>query len=259
MKRAYLLLLVIVFTSAAFGHESTVTKADIAIEEKLGQYLPADAVFFDENGKKINLKDSITKPAIIAPIYLGCTHECPLLLSGLAQALGKLGLVRPGKDFQVITLSFDANDTPKMAADKKGNYVKLIGRPFPKDAWKFLTGSEADIKKFTDAIGFKVQRDGREFSHPISLVVVSPTGKIVRYIEGVSFLPFEITMALSEATEGRVGSPARRALLYCFSYDPLKKSYMFNVLKVTGTVMVLFVASFFAYLMITTKKKRGAL
>jgi protein SCO1/2 len=183
-------------------------------------------------------------------------HECPMLLTGLAQVLGKLELVKPGKDFQVITLSFDDKDTPKTAAEKKVNYLKAVGKPFPEDSWKFLTGDAANIEKFTDSIGFKFQRDGEhDFSHPVTIVIVSPQGKIVRYLEGISFLPFDVTMALNEAAQGKIGSPARKALMYCFSYDPLKKSYVFNILKVTGTVMVLFVASFFAYLMITGKRK----
>ncbi len=245
--------------NAAFGHGTDAVKADIALEEKLGQYLPADAEFSDENGRRVMLGNLIDKPTIIAPVYLGCMHECPMLLSGLAQVLGKIELAKPGKDYQVITLSFDENDTPAIARDKKVNYIKAVGRPFPEDAWKFLTGDKANIRKFTDSIGFKFQRDSEhDFSHPVTLVVVSRDGKIVRYLEGFSFLPFEVTMALTEAAEGRVGSPARSALMYCFSYDPLKKSYVFNVLKVTGTVMALFVASFFAYLMISTKKKRGS-
>ena len=259
MKKTYLILLAFVLLPAfAFGHGSLATKADIAIEEKLGQYIPSDAVFNDEHGNKINLKSLIKKPTIIAPVYLGCTHECPLLLSGLAQAIGNVSIISPGKDYQIITLSFDNKDTPKLAAEKKGNYTKLVGKAFPQDAWKFLTGTEINIRKFTDSIGFKFQQDSEhDFSHPIILVVVSPTGKIVRYLDGVSFLPFEITMALNEAAEDKVGSPARKALLYCFSYDPLKKSYVFNILKVTGTVMVLFVGSFLAYLLLSTKKKRG--
>jgi protein SCO1/2 len=243
----------------AFGHGTGAAKADIALDEKLGQYLPADAEFTDENGKRTTLGRLIDKPTIIAPVYLGCTHECPVLLSGLARVLGKMELSRPGKDYQVVALSFDENDTPAIARDKKVNYIKAVGKPFPDDAWKFLTGDNANIRIFTDSIGFKFQREGEhDFSHPVTLVVVSRDGKIVRYLEGSAFLPFEVTMALTEAAEGRVGSPARSALMYCFSYDPLKKSYVFNVLKVTGTVMVLFVASFFAYLMISTKKKRGS-
>jgi protein SCO1/2 len=262
MRAAFLVFLMLAAfpaTDTAFGHGTGAVKADLALEEKLGQYLPADALFTDENGKTASLKDLIEKPAIIAPVYLGCVHECPMLLSGLARVLGKIELDHPGKDYQVVTLSFDEDDTPAIARDKKINYIKAVGKPFPEDAWKFLTGDAANIKKFTDSIGFKFQRDGEhDFSHPVTLIVVSPDRKIVRYLEGFTFLPFEVTMALTEAAEGRVGSPGHKALMYCFSYDPLKKSYVFNVLKVTGTVMVLFIASFLAYLMISTKKKRGS-
>jgi protein SCO1/2 len=258
LRKTVLLLLTLLLAAApSSGHETTATKADIALEEKLGQYIPAGAAFVDEHGNRVDLKNSINKPTIIAPVYLSCMHECPMLLTGLAEVLGKLELVKPGRDFQVITLSFDEHDKPALALDKKRNYLKAVGKPFPPEAWMFLTGDETSIRKFTDSIGFKFQRDSdHDFSHPITLVVIAPGGKIVRYLEGVSFLPFEVTMALNEAAAGRVGSPARKVLMYCFSYDPLKKSYVFNILKVTATVMILFVGSFFAYLMISTKKKR---
>ncbi|HUL00248.1 MAG TPA: SCO family protein [Nitrospirota bacterium] len=258
-KKACLTILSLMLASiCAYGHESTANKADIGLEEKLGQYIPSNTIFIDERGQKLNLRTFIDKPTIIAPVYLNCTHECPLLLSGLAEVLGKLALIKPGKDYKVATLSFDDKDTPKIAAEKKVNYIKLIGKSFPEDSWKFLTGDISNIKSFTDAIGFKFQRDGlHEFSHPITLVILAPSGKIVRYIEGTTFLPFEITMALTEAAEGRVGSPARKALLYCFSYDPLKKSYVFNILQITGVIMILFVGAFLAYLLISTKKKKG--
>ncbi len=261
MSRLIPFLLVVVallLASTVFSHGTEVSTADISLDERLGQYLPADTMFTDEYGIKADLEKWIDKPTIIAPVYLTCMHECPLLLTGLAKVLGKLDLVKPGKDFQVIALSFDDNDTPKIAAEKKGNYLKAIGRPFPPESWKFLTGDAANIKKFTDSIGFKFQRDGEhEFSHPITLVIVTPGGKIVRYLYGTNFLPFDLAMALTEAAEGRVGSPARTAIMYCFSYDPLKKSYVFNILKVTGSAMVLFAASFFVYLIISTKKRGG--
>jgi protein SCO1 len=257
-KAVLFILTLLLVTVPASGHETTATKADIALDEKLGQYIPDDAVFFDEHGTRISLKEAIVKPTIIAPVYLGCSHECPLLLTGLAQVLGKIDIMKPEKDFRVITLSFDDKDDPTIALDKKKNYIKAVGRPFPEESWKFLTSDAVNIRKFTDSIGFKFQRDGEhDFSHPVTLVVVSPQGKIVRYLEGISFLPFEVTMALTEASQGKVGSPARKVLMYCFSYDPLKKSYVFNILKVTATVMVLFVASFFAYLMISSRKKES--
>ncbi len=261
MRRLYFLLpLFLLLPHLGLCHESEVTRADIGIDEKLGQYIPANLVFADENGNSVNLRNMIDKPTIIAPVYFSCTHECPLLLSGLADVLGKMELAKPGRDFQVIALSFDDKDTPAVAYGKKKNYIKAINNPFPQNAWTFLTGTEPNITKFTDSIGFKFQRDGaHDFSHPVTLVVIGPGGKIVRYIEGVNFLPFEVTMALSEAASGQVGSTTRKVLLYCFSYDPLKKTYVFNILKVTGIVMILFVGSFFTYLMISTKKRRKVL
>ena len=258
MRRLFLLLPVLLLLPySGLCHESTATRADIGIDEKLGQYIPADSVFVDENGNSVNLRNMIDKPTIVAPVYFSCTHECPMLLNGVADVLGKMDNMKPGKDFQVIALSFDDKDTPAVARDKKRNYIKAIGHPFPEDAWIFLTGDEPGIRQFTDSIGFKFQRDGaHDFSHPVTLVVIAPGGKIVRYIEGVDFLPFEVTMALNEAATGQVGSTTRKVLLYCFSYDPLKKTYVFNILKVTGTVMILFVGSFFTYLMISTKNKR---
>ncbi len=259
MRGLFLALSLLLFlTPPAFGHETTATSADMALDYKLGNTIPADTVFRDENGRRVNLRDTIDRPTIIAPVYLSCNHVCPLLLNGLAEVLGKLDLVKPGRDFKVVTLSFDDRDTPAVALDKKRNYRKAIGKPFSAQDWTFLTGDAAAIKKFTESIGFKFQRDGEhDFSHPVTLVVIAPGGKIVRYLEGTSFLPFDVAMAVNEAAAGRVGSPGRRALMYCFSYDPLKKSYVFNILKVVGTVVVLFLGSFFAYLMITTKKKRG--
>ncbi len=241
----------------AFGHVPEAATADIGLEEKLGQTIAVDTVFADENGNHVNLKDLIDKPTIIAPVHLGCMHECPLLLTGLAQVLGKIELAKPGRDYQVITLSFDENDTPRIARGKKADYLKAVGRPFPEGAWKFLTGDKANIGKFTGSIGFKFQRNGAEFSHPVTLVVIAPGGKIIRYLNGVTFLPFEITMALEEAAEGRVGSTTCKILMHYFSYDSFKKTYAFNILMITMAVMVLFVGFFLTWLLVKREKSTG--
>ncbi len=173
-------------------------------------------MFTDENSKRVNLKDLRQTGDHSAGLSRLHPH-LPLLLTGLAQALGKLEMITPGKDFTVITLSFDEKDTPLIARDKKRNYIKAVGRPFPEKAWKFLTGDAANIRKFTDSIGFKFQRDGETTSPiPITLVVVSPQGKIVRYLDGVSFLPFDITMAVNEAAErqGQFNRPAGADVLF---------------------------------------------
>ncbi len=261
MLRIYLLLIIsTLFSNSATGHETvatSATSANISLDEKLGRVISADASFRDETGRRVNLKDLIDKPAIIAPVYLKCMHECPLLLTGLARALGKMDLVRPGKDFRVIALSFDDTDTSGLAREKKKDYIKAVGRPFPAEAWTFLTGDAVNIRKFTDSIGFTFQRDGEDFSHPIAVVVLAPGGKVARYLYGTTLLPFDVTMAVTEAAEGRTGTTAGRVLTYCFSYDPLKQSYVFNVLKVVGTVMLMTVVGVLIYLIVTTRKHRG--
>jgi protein SCO1/2 len=258
-SRGLLLLFLMLLPTIAFGHGTMATSATVDVQEKLGNVIPADIVMHDDNGKAVNLRKMIDRPTIIAPVYLHCMHVCPMLLNGLATALGQMELMQPGRDYKVITLSFDDHDTPAFAREKKPNYIKAVGKPFPAQDWSFLTGDEADIRRFTDSIGFTFQRDGEhDFSHPVVLVVLAPGGKVVRYLYGTSFLPFAVTMALTEAARGEVGSPAQRVLQYCFSYDPLQHSYVFNILKVTGTVMVLFVGGFLVFLLKTSKRRNAA-
>jgi len=251
-------LFLLVAADPAPAHETTATSANISLDEKLGVVIPADISLKDENGRPVNLRSLVDRPTIIAPVYLHCSHVCPLLLTNLAETLGKLDLVQPGKDFRVVALSFDEQEGPEVAREKKPNYIAAVGRPFPEDAWPFLTGDNANIRKFTDTVGFTFQRDGEDFSHPVVVIILAPGGKVVRYLYGTTFLPFELTMAIIEAAQGRTGAPAGRVLNYCFSYDPLKKSYVFNILKVVGTVMILTVVSFFLYLVVTTKKRGSA-
>lgn len=252
-----LLFLVLVTGTPSHGHETTVTAADIGVVERLGAVLPADITLRDEAGATVNLRALVDRPTIIAPVYYHCQHVCPMLLTGLATALGKTEIVSPGRDFQVMALSFDDRDTPAIAREKKPNYLAAIKSPFPADAWTFLTGDQMNIRKFTEAVGFRFQRDGMDFSHPVTLIVLAPGGKVVRYLYGTTFLPFQVTMAVTEAAQGTVGSPAGRVLAYCFSYDAQKGSYVFNILKVVGTAMLLTVVAFFTYLMATGSKNRG--
>lgn len=249
------LLVMLLLASVAQAHETAATAAAISLHERLGTTIPDDIVMTDEAGNKVSVAGLIDRPTIVAPVYLHCTHVCPMLLNGLADALGKLDLVQAGRDYRVVTLSFDEQETPALAREKKLNYLAAIRAPFPAEAWPFLTGDNANIRKFTDAVGFTFQRDGEDFSHPLALIVLAPGGKVVRYLYGTTFLPFQITMAVTEASQGKVGTPTGRILTYCFSYDPLKQSYVFNILKVVGTVMVLSVLSFFFYLMATGRKR----
>jgi protein SCO1/2 len=226
----------------------------IGVQEKLGQQVARDAVFQGEDGRSIVVGDLIRRPTVISLVYHRCGHTCPALLTGLADLLGKVDLV-PGKDFSLLTISFDELDTPEVARDRKRNYIAAIGKPFPESEWHFLTGDSGNIRKFTDSVGFEFTREKDGFNHPVVLVVTSPEGKIVRYLYGKNFLPFDLKMAVTEAAQGKVGLSVQRLLLFCYSYDPPGRSYVFNILRVYGTVMILIVVSLFIYLTVTKKKK----
>lgn len=247
-----ILVLLVIFNTCVVG-EQPVQNYEIGIDEKLGKYIPIDLFFYDENGKRTDLKQLIDRPTIISLVYFHCPSICHPLLSGLAEVLERLKL-EPGKDYSVLTISFDDKDTPIGSFQNKNNYIKTLKNPFPEDAWRFLTGDKSNIIKLTDSVGFKFKKEEDGFfSHTAVLIVISPQGKIVRYLYGVTFLPFDLQMAITESVSERVGSTAKKILLYCFSYNPKGKRYTFNILKVSGTLILFFVLLFFIYLTVKSK------
>jgi protein SCO1/2 len=178
-------------------------------------------------------------------------------LGGVAQVLDQLKN-EVQKNFQVVTISFNPNDTAEIARNKKKNYLQSIDNSIPPESWRFLVGDENTIKKFTNAVGFKYKKQGEEYIHAAGSFMVSADGKIIRYLYGISFLPFDLKMAVTEALQSKVGSTARQVILYCFSYDPQSHKYVFNVTRVIGTVMLVFVIILFSFLMLLGKKmKKG--
>ncbi len=239
------------------------TEVKVGVDEKLGQSIPLETTLTNSDGTIIKLGDLLGKhPVIMSLVYYGCKNMCPLILSGKAQTISMLDL-KAGSDYSLITLSFDPMDTTENAANAKHNYLNLLldntgpdKKPFPLNEWQFLTGDETAIKSITDSVGMKVMRTKNGFSHVAVLVVLSAKGKIIRYIYGTSFLPFDLKMAIAEAESEKVGISARRALLYCFSYDPEANRYVFNLIRVAGAVTTLSALIFFIYLMRSTKRRR---
>ena len=250
-----LLLATLFFQNTAQAHvEQPRDLSGIGIDEKLGQFIPLDLTFYDENGNPVSLKQLIHTPLILAPVFYRCPNVCSFLLFNLAGVINKLPS-EPGKEYQVWTVSFDETEKPDLAFEKKKMYLKMIEKPFPEDAWRFLTGDKENIHKLTDAIGFHFKKQGEDFLHPVTLVILSPDGKITRYMYGTEFLPFDLKMALLEASEGRVGPTLSKVLRFCFSYDPQGRKYVFNTLKVTGIVTLLFALSLILFLVFKGKKK----
>ena len=220
----------------------------------MGQYVPLDLTFNDEKGNGVTLRQLIHTPTILALVYLHCPNVCSLLLQNLADALNKLP-AEPGKEYIALALSFDETEKPSLALEKKKIYLKMIEKPFPEDAWRFLTGNKESIHKLADAVGFHFKRVGEDFEHPVVLIIVSPDGKIIRYMYGTDLLPFDLKMALIEASQGRIGPAISKIARFCFSYDPKGKKLVFNLLKVTGTVTLLFALSFIVFLLFKGKRQ----
>jgi protein SCO1/2 len=249
------LFLAIFFSYKANAHEEQPSDLKgIGIDEKLGGYVPLDLTFNDENGQKVSLRELIHEPTILALVYLHCPNVCSLLLQNLADVLNKLP-ADPGKEYFVLAVSFDETEKPSLALEKKKIYLKIIEKPFPEDAWRFLTGDKENILKLTDAVGFRFRRVKDDFEHAVLLVILAPDGKIVRYMYGADPLPFDLKIALIEASQGRIGPTIAKVVRFCFSYDPKANKLVFNMLRVTGTVTLIFALSFVIFLLFKGRKK----
>jgi protein SCO1/2 len=202
----------------------------IGVVEKLGETVPRDIAFTDENGKHVTLGDYLAdgKPVIIAPVYYKCAMLCSLTLNGIVGALRQQSW-KLGQEYRVITVSFDPAEKPKLAAEKQRGYLALLGL-HPEEHghdWPFLTGDKENIAKLTDALGFKFRWDdvNKAWDHTAAIMTLSPDGKITRYLYGVQYPPNDVRLALFEAADGKVGTTLERALLRCYAYDTSTKSY----------------------------------
>lgn len=228
---------------------ATYTAEEVGVTEKLGEKIPLDAVFLDENGNRLALSEFIDRPTLILPIFYYCPQACSIMLGNLAESLGKIPL-QPGKDFRIIAFSFNHDETPEDARRSKENYARLLPEDFPLQEWKYLTGDADSIRAFTDAIGFRFKQLARhDFVHPNMLLAVSPEGSIIRYLYGLSWLPFDMGMALTEASRGMPSLSVRRLLTYCFSYEPEKKTYTFRAVRFIALGIVLVMGIFLFFLL----------
>jgi protein SCO1/2 len=225
-----------------------------ALEEQLGKYIPLDAEFYNEKGEKIKLKEFIKKPTILTLVFYECKGICTPLLTELANNINELDL-KLGKDYQILTISFDPEETPSLASSKKANYIKLLNNKPPDDAWHFLVGDSADIYSLTNSVGFYFFKEEDQFVHPGALIFISPDGKITRYLLGITYLPFNIKMAIIEAGEGKVGPTVAKLLKFCYTYDAEGKTYALNITRVAGIITLIAVGIFILFLIAKPKKK----
>ena len=228
---------------------------EIGIVEHLDSFLPTDIYLIDESNQRVKLTDLIDKPTIINWVYFRCPGICSPLMEGLAKVMDESDML-PGVDYQVLTISFDPRETIDLGIKKKNNYLNLVNK---KEAiakgWHFFVSDSLSIAKGTDATGFKYKRTGMDFTHAASICVVSPKGKITRYLNGIYFLPFDLKMAVVESSKGMSAPTISKIMQYCFSYDPVGQAYVLNVTKISGTLILFFAILFFLILIFKPKRK----
>jgi len=241
----------------AGGAAAQLNEDAVEFDEKLGEQVPGDITLIDEDGRPVNFGEFVDRPTILMMVYYTCPGICTPLLTEVADVLGKSNLDPRKTPFQLAAVSFDPVDTPEIAREKRANYLKLVGRELPEDTWRFFTADRENIDRITGAVGFRFKPAGTEFTHPGGLIILASDRKIVRYLYGTQFLPFDFQMGVHEATEGRVMPTSARLLQFCFSYDPDGRTYVFNLARVIAVVMITSIVFFVIFLLYTTRGRRG--
>jgi protein SCO1 len=235
---------------------------DVGIEQRLDQQVPLQLTFRDETGKAVVLGDYFQKgrPVILSLVYFNCSMLCSQVLAEIAHSLRRLKF-DAGKQFEVVTVSFDPRETPAMAAAAKSKYLALYGRPGVEDGWHFLTGDPSSIDALTNAVGFHYRWDERtkQFAHATGIMLLTPEGRVAQYYYGARYFPSDLRLGLIQASHNRIGTLADQIVLYCYHYDPRTGRYgaiVFRVIQLSGGFTLLILGSLLAFLFWTDPNRR---
>lgn len=239
----------------------------VDVIERLGDLVPAGVRFTDSEGRPFQLADVLRqgRPVILTLVYYRCPALCSLVLSGLTRSLRAVDL-RLGDDYRVVTVSIDPSETPRLAAESKRGHLQALGADPATAAWTFATGAEPEIQALAGALGFQYTYDAptRQYAHAAAIFVLSPEGKISRYLYGIDYPARDLRLALVEASRGRVGTSLDRVLLTCFKYDPASRRYepyVLGFVRIGGLLVFLALATLLSILWrqeVKMKKQRGA-
>jgi protein SCO1/2 len=235
----------------------------IGFDQRIDEHIPLDITFRDESGATVRLGDYFGKrPVVMLFAYYDCPMLCTQVIHGLSSALGVLSLV-PGKDFEIVTVSFNPGDTPAAAASKKAGYVERYQQPGAAAAWHFLTGDPPSIERLTKAAGFRYawDEDTKQFAHPSGIIVLTPDGRLARYLFGIEYGPRDLRFGIVEASAGKVGSVVDSLLLYCYHYDPMMGRYglvVMRAIRVAGAMTVLALGTFILVMIRRERRARPA-
>jgi protein SCO1 len=233
---------------------------EVGFDQNLGERLPLDVALRDESGREVRLRDYFgSKPVALSLVYFDCPMLCTVSLSGLASALEVVSFL-PGREFELLTISFDSREKPSLAAHKKKAYLARLKRPGAEAGWHFLTGDKSALDAITKAVGFRYAWDEetRQFAHPAGLVVLTPEGKISRYLYGIEYAPKELRLALVESAEGKISSPVDQLLLYCYQYNPVTGRYGPTIMGVLRIASVLTIVALGGFVLRSWRKEKAA-
>jgi protein SCO1/2 len=222
---------------------------DVTFKQRLDEKLPLDATFRDENGTTVKLGDYFgQKPVVLAFVYYQCPMLCTQVMNGLSSALSVMPF-EPGRDFEIVLVSFDSRETPVMAAAKERAHLQYWSAEDEAAGWHLLTADEETVRRVTSSAGFTYRWDEAtgQFAHVSGILVATPDGTLSRYFYGVEFSPKELRLALVESGEGKVGSAIDELLLYCFHYDPESGRYgllVMNLIRLGGVLTMAFIGGF---------------
>lgn len=258
MKETVFLLIALIFCFEVRSQEMVKSNLlnkniEVGIIEQLGDTIPLDVWFLNESNDTVTLRQLIDKPTVLMFVYFDCPNLCSPLMDGVADVISKTDMVL-GKDYQIITISFNTKDTPEKAREKKVNFVQKISKENQK-YWMYLTGIQENITTVTEAVGYKYKAQGLDFAHASAIIILSPHGKITRYLYGLTFLPFDLKMAIIEAQKEIARPTINRILEYCFAYNPASKTYTIQITRIIGSIMV--VIALIIFIMLIVKKKKN--
>lgn len=214
---------------------------EITIEQKLNAQVPLNLTFRDETGREVQLREYFgKKPVLLTLVYYECPSLCGLVLQGLLKSLRVINYT-PGDQFEIVTVSINPKETPQLAAAKKQNFLKEYGRLDAEKGWHFLTGDEPQIRKLADAVGFRYVYDPKsgQFAHAAGIMLLTPGGKVARYFYGIEYSPRDLRLGIMDASQGKVGSPVEKVILFCYQYDPTTGKYSLAIIRVIQLASVL--------------------
>src|SRR5689334_5101155 len=232
---------------------------NVGIDQRLNEQVPLDLTFRDESGNTVKLGDYFgSKPVVLSLVYYSCPQLCNQVLNGLTSSLSTLRDFNIGREFNVVTVSFDPREKPELAAKKKATYIGWYKRENADQGWHFLTGDQEQIDRLTEAVGFHYNWDPatQQFIHASGVMLLTPQGKLSRYFYGIEYAAKDLRLGLVEASDGKIGTPVDKVLLYCFHYDPEQGKYGFvvmNLIRLGGAITLAGLAA----MMIVMRRKNA--